>query len=245
MNEWKAFFNSYAPKYDTEVFTQNTQAEIEFLVEELGIASGDSILDVGCGTGRHSIGLASRGFLVTGVDISEGMLKIAREKMQKAGEFVQFFCQNALDIDFQSQFDAAICLCEGAMCLLGSEDDPLQRDLDVLRNIHRSLKPKAKFVLNVINGSRHLRAISDRDVAEGRYDLLSMVEVSEMEVETEEGPRLIKVRERGYTPPELRRILETAGFNVSHIYGGTAGAWNRETPRLDEMELMAIATRSQ
>jgi 2-polyprenyl-3-methyl-5-hydroxy-6-metoxy-1,4-benzoquinol methylase len=245
MNEWKIFFNGYAPNYDNEVFTKNTDWEVEFLIEELDLSKGASILDIGCGTGRHSIGLALKGYRVTGVDISSEMLKIAKEKMKTSGVIVSFICVNALDYVSDVQHDAAICLCEGAFCLLGSGDDPLERDLAVLRNINRSLKPGAKLIINVLNGCRSLRAITDQDVVEGRYDLLSMVEVSDMEFMTVKGIQSVKVRERVYTPPEFKRILNAAGFQVDHIFGGTAGSWNRETPRLDEMELMAIARKSK
>jgi 2-polyprenyl-3-methyl-5-hydroxy-6-metoxy-1,4-benzoquinol methylase len=243
MNEWKVFFNGYASKYEDEVFTKNTDFEIKFILQELDLSRGASILDIGCGTGRHSIGLAKSGFRVTGVDISPEMLKIAKINMKKSGAEVRFICANAVDYVSDTQHDAAICLCEGAICLLGSVDDPLERDLTILGNINRSLKPGGKLILNVINGCRNLRAITDQDVAEGRYDLLSMVEVSEMEFRNKKGTQQVKVRERGYTPPELKRILKTAGFRVDHVFGGTAGAWNRGTPKLDEMELMAIARK--
>jgi 2-polyprenyl-3-methyl-5-hydroxy-6-metoxy-1,4-benzoquinol methylase len=243
MNEWKVFFNAYASKYEDEIFTKNTNLEIQFLVEELDLPRGASILDIGCGTGRHSVGLALKGFQVTGVDISSGMLKIARNKMKKSGVEVCFICANAVDYVSIYQHDAAICLCEGAVCLLGSGDNPLERDLTILGNINRSLKPGGKLILNVINGCRNLRAITDKDVAESRYDILSMVELSNIEFRNEKGIQQVKVRERGYTPPELKRILKAAGFHVDHIFGGTAGSWNREIPKLDEMELMAIAKK--
>jgi 2-polyprenyl-3-methyl-5-hydroxy-6-metoxy-1,4-benzoquinol methylase len=243
MNEWKVFFNGYAPKYDNEIFTRNTDFEIEFLMKEFDLPKGASILDIGCGTGRHSVGLASMGFCVTGVDLSTQMLKIAKSRMKKVGVDVCFVCANAVEYISETQFDAAICLCEGAICLLGSEDDPLEHDVTILKNINHSLKPGAKLVLNVLNGCRNIRAITDQDVVEGRYDLLSMVEISDMEIETAKGLQRVKVREHGYTPPELNRILKIAGFQVDHIYGGTAGSWNRETPKLDEMELMGIARK--
>jgi 2-polyprenyl-3-methyl-5-hydroxy-6-metoxy-1,4-benzoquinol methylase len=56
------------------------------------------IIDIGCGTGRHSIELAKRGYSVTGVDLSGSMLERAREK---AG-------QNDVQIDFL-QLDARNC----------------------------------------------------------------------------------------------------------------------------------------
>ncbi|MCB0186742.1 MAG: class I SAM-dependent methyltransferase [Caldilineaceae bacterium] len=59
-------------------YTQNWQQEVDFLEQELDIASGGRILDVGCGTGRHAVELARRGYQVTGLDFSAGMLAEAQ-----------------------------------------------------------------------------------------------------------------------------------------------------------------------
>ena len=40
-----------------------------------------------------------------------------------------------------------------------------------------------------------------------------------------DGPRSLPVRERGYVPGELRLLCAAAGFDVEHLWGGTAGAW--------------------
>lgn len=71
---WEDFFDAHAPIYMDNVFTKNTLAEVDFLTEELALPPGGSILDVGCGTGRHSIELARRGYCVTGLDLSREML---------------------------------------------------------------------------------------------------------------------------------------------------------------------------
>jgi 2-polyprenyl-3-methyl-5-hydroxy-6-metoxy-1,4-benzoquinol methylase len=78
-NEWEAFFDGHAPYYREEPFTRNTATGIEFLVIELKLVDGESILDVGCGIGRHALPLAQRGYRVTGVDISQGTLAQARK----------------------------------------------------------------------------------------------------------------------------------------------------------------------
>ena len=140
-------------------------------------------------------------------------------------------------------FDAAICLCEGAMCLLTAGDDALERDLTILRNVHSSLRPGGRFVLNVLNGCRMIRAAGDEDVAAGRFDVVSMTELSDASQYLPDSAPPLQIRERGYTPPEIRRMLAWAGFHVDGIYGGTAGEWGLRPPKLDEIELMVLAEK--
>jgi len=88
---WEAFFDALAPVYDENVFTKNTVKEVDFLLEELRIPAGSAVLDVGCGTGRHSIELARRGYAVTGLDLSSEMLarsaaaQAASARLQRSG----------------------------------------------------------------------------------------------------------------------------------------------------------------
>ena len=241
MNEWEQFFNSaYAPNYEKEVFTKNTARELEFLIDEFKLPKGSAILDVGCGTGRHSIGLALRGYKMTGVDISQDMLNIAREEARRRHVEIELIHSDAQSFSTKTIFDGAICLCEGAFGLLGSADDPFEHDVNILKNVNRALKNEAKFILTCLSSLRNIRMYNDTDVARGKFDVLTMVDTTEMEIETGEGKKKITVRERVYTPPELRRILQTAGFQVEHIF---SGSWNRQIPKLDEYELMAICRK--
>jgi len=61
-------------------FTRDSLQEVDFIIDELRLPPSSRILDIGCGTGRHAVELARRGYKVTGVDISSGMLA----KVEKA-----------------------------------------------------------------------------------------------------------------------------------------------------------------
>lgn len=238
---WETFFDAHAPVYDENAFTKNTIQEVDFLLEELALAPSCSILDVGCGTGRHSIELAKRGYAVTGLDLSSEMLARAASAAKNAEVHVEWIHSDATRFSFPRRFDAAICLCEGAFGLLGPGDDPIDQPLSILRNISRSLKPEAKAVFTVLNAAAMLRKYQNKNVAEGRFDPLTMVESSEYP--PREGLPAVAVRERGFVPTELMLLFRLAGMSVANIWGGTAGNWGRRTLDLDEIEIMIVARK--
>lgn len=245
MNEkttWETFFDAHAPVYNENVFTKNTLVEADFLVEELGLAAGDSILDVGCGTGRHSVELARRGYAVTGLDFSSEMLAQAAAAADTAAVHVDWVRADATRFSLPRTFDAAICLCEGSFGLLGRTDGPIAQPLSILCNISRSLKPRRKLLMTVLSAARMLRLHSNDDVAAGRFDPLTLVESEECP--PREGLPAMAVRERGFVATELTLLFRLAGLSVVHVWGGTAGNWGRRALDLDEYELMVVATKT-
>ena len=243
-NEWEEFFDGHAPVYMENVFTKNTIAEVDFLLDELKLPLQSRILDIGCGTGRHAVELARRGYQVTGVDISSGMLTEAQKAAKEAGVKVEWVHADATKFTSTKLFDTAICLCEGAFGLLGTDDDPLEHDLSILGNIHAALKPGTRLILTTLNGYRMIRQYTPEDVKNGLFDPVTMVETESVEYDSPEGKKSVLVRERGYVPTELVMLLRLAGFHVDHIWGGTAGNWGRRQVELDEMEIMAVASKS-
>jgi SAM-dependent methyltransferase len=238
---WEAFFDAHAPVYEENVFTKNTVREVDFLLEELSLQPGDSILDVGCGTGRHSIELAKRGYDVTGLDLSSEMLARAADAASAAGVNVDWIHADATQFILPRKYNCAICLCEGSFGLLGQGDDPIDQPLSILCNISRSLKPQAKAVLTVLNAAAMLRKHTNEDIATGRFDPLTLVESSECP--PREGLPAIAVRERAFVATELRLLFRLAGMSVINVWGGTAGNWGRRSLDLDEIEIMVVARK--
>lgn len=241
-NSWRDFFDAHAPVYDDNVFTANTVAEVDFLLEELGLAPGGSMLDVGCGTGRHAVELARRGYEVTGLDLSAAMLARARGRAEAAGVRVELVEADATRFSFEARFDAAVCLCEGSLGLLSATDDPIEQPVAILSNIARSLRPGGVLVLTALNAIAMFRRFSDADVADGRFDPVRTVEFSEVVPVADADP--VPVRERGFTPSELTALCRLAGLQVVAVWGGTAGSWGRRPVDLDEIEIMVVARRA-
>ncbi len=76
-----------------------------------GGVSGRRVLDVGTGTGRAALALAAMGAVATGVDASEEMLAVARERAAAAGAAITFERGDAHDLPFTDRsFDVAVCL---------------------------------------------------------------------------------------------------------------------------------------
>jgi SAM-dependent methyltransferase len=238
--QWVEFFRHEAGRYLEHGFTKNTIAEVDFIERELVTRPGQSIVDVGCGTGRHSLELARRGFRCAGIDQSPEMLAVARNAAEAGGLRIDFIEGDASTVRLDRRFDHAICLCEGAFSLVEQGIDPVRYHRLILANIAGMLKPRGKFLLTALNGYRLAREHSDADVSAGHFDPASLSHSED--IEASDGVKA-RVVEKGFTPAELRLLLEDAGFRVLSVWGGTAGCWDKSALHLDEIELMVLSER--
>ena len=211
-------------------FTKGTVNEIDFLVSQLGLQPGARILDVGCGPGRHSHELARRGFLVHGIDISQAFIDLATANAVEGSSFERM---DARAMTFESEFDVAICLCQGAFGLMTAGG----HDIDVLTGIRRALKATGTLALSAFNAYFAVKYFE-----EAVFDAASGVNHEKTEVRNQDGEVLGADLWTGcYTPRELRLMLEKAKMNVRDIFSVDPGAYANAVPSLETSEYLVIA----
>ena len=106
-------FNSYGKYYDIIYADKDYEKESDFLEQTFRKHSKNmpkAIIDVGCGTGGHAIPLAKRGYEITGIDASETMINLAKEKARKAGVKADFYRIDVSRLQLDKKFDACISM---------------------------------------------------------------------------------------------------------------------------------------
>lgn len=232
------------PAYLRYSFTKGTTQEVNFLVDELGLEPGMTVLDVGCGPGRHAVELARRGIRAIGVDISEEFVRVGRDLADSAGltDMVEFHRMDARRMTFDGVADAAISLCQGAFGLGGSPvaQDPqnLQADSSVLDGARRALRPGGRIAVSAFSSYFQVRYLEDQD----RFDAASAVNHETTELIDGDGVKIgSELWTTCYTPRELRMLAERCGFTVDNIYSVVPGGYARDEPNIDTYEFLLIA----
>ncbi len=229
--------NFIKENYLEYIFTKGTVQEVDFLIEELNLAKGARILDIGCGAGRHSLELARRGFETVGVDISSGLIEVAKNVASKEKLNATFFIQDARKLEFTNEFDASICLCEGAFGLAGDE----KGHRDILKGICQALRPNGTFVLTAISallGIRNAKAES--------FDPYTLTATFNETLKSPDGQsKKVTLYTTAFTYRELKWLLQDAGFKVVATYGCVAGEFTRKPLTLDDIEIMMITKKGK
>jgi len=210
------------------------------------------ILDIGCGTGRHSIELASRGYTVVGVDLSDSQLHRAREKALAENLQVTFLKHDARKLPFSNEFDLVIMLCEGAFPLMETDEMNFQ----ILRNAVRAPRERGKLIFTTLNGLFPLFHSVKDFVAAGAtegsarpgdlsFDLMTFREQSTTSFRDDLGnTKNLQCNERYYVPSEIAWLLTSLGFGTIGIFGAKLGAFSRsDALTTEDFEMLVVAVR--
>ncbi|MBS3947735.1 MAG: class I SAM-dependent methyltransferase [Dethiobacter sp.] len=253
MKQWyEKLFENYGEQYDKESFTQGTLGECDFIEKELHYNKSLKIIDIGCGTGRHALELTKRGYSVTGIDLSQAQLKKAREKAEKENLKIEFLKHDARRLPFEDQFDVAIMLCEGGFPLMETDE----MNLEILKNVTKSLKSSAKFIFTTLNGLFPLFNSIDDFLETGTneagahyksdgFDLMTMRDYNVTTFTDDDGnEHKIECSERYYMPSEINWLLKSLGYKKIDIFGAKIGEYSREDQLTSEdFEMLVVAEK--
>ncbi|MCC7542813.1 MAG: class I SAM-dependent methyltransferase [Deltaproteobacteria bacterium] len=233
------FFNDDYLRTYVPPTPEQTRRHADFIDDSLGLAPGASVLDLGCGQGRHAIELALRGYKVVGLDLSIPMLATAGDLAQEAGVKINFIHGDMREMTFEAAFDGIYCM----DTTLGYFDDEVNRD--VIARVHKALRPGGMLLLDVVNRDFVMRHQPNLVWFEG--DGCVCMEETDMNYITS---RLLVKRTiiledgrqkqseysiRLYSLHELGQLLHNLGFRVAEVSGRltTPGVFfGAESPRL-------------
>jgi SAM-dependent methyltransferase len=217
---------------------ERAQGECDFVVSALDLQPGARLLDLCCGQGRHSVALAQRGHSVTGFDLSEYLLGLAKERAEEAGVEVEFVRGDMRELPWRNEFDAVVNLWTAFGYLESDEEDE-----KALRAVTRCLHTSGVAMFDLWNRDRMARIFQRKDwyeheghilLEEREWDWLTGRMHNRRIIVPPDGTR----RETGYvlrtyTHSEFVGMLRRSGLEWVKTYGGFDGSEYGETsPRM-------------
>jgi SAM-dependent methyltransferase len=210
-------YDQIARIYDP--WSQSVVEDVSFYVEE-AVRSGGPVLELGVGTGRIAVPMAAAGVAVTGIDSSQGMLDVARERAELAGvgALVDLRHGDMRDPPVNGEF-ALVAI--PFRSLLHMENDVDRRS--TLRAVRERLAPGGRFVFDVF-------APGAEDIADTHGRWLEREPGIWERADWHEETRTLILRVRGsdgeaemslawLSVPEWRALLEAEGFELEALYG--------------------------
>ena len=249
---YESLFENYGKQYDKEQFTHGTLGECDFIENEIHHDKSLKILDVGCGTGRHSIELSKRGYTVTGIDLSTSQLNSARQKASLLNLTIDFQEQDARKLSFANEFDVAIMLCEGGFALMETDE----MNYAILESVTKALKDSCKFIFTTLNGLfplyHSVEKFCDESTKDGNatyrsntFDLMTFREHNMLNFEDDDGNKQsLQCSERFYVPSEINWLLKSLGYKSIQIFGAKLGAFSKDDKlTTEDFEMLVIAEK--
>lgn len=217
----------YPVMFSPESF-EGAHEEVLKLLELSGVSSG-RVLDLCCGPGRHAVPLARAGLQVTGVDLSDYLLRKASERADEAKVAIDWVRKDMREFVEPGAFDLAVNLATSFGFFPAQADD-----MKVLKNMVESIHDDGVIVLDMV-GKEALaeRLPLNRQPTQERDGslLIQRVEIHDDWGRARSEWLLIRDREVQrfhfehtlYSGRELRELMSWAGLSRVELYGGLDG----------------------
>lgn len=239
-------YTGFAQVYDT--FMDNVPYDewgeyLVSLLKKYGVEDG-LVLDMGCGTGAMTRYLDAHGYDMTGIDVSEEMLTIAKEK---SSSDILYLLQDMREFELYGTMRAAVSICDSMNYIL-EEDDLLQ----VFSLVNNYLDPGGIFIFDLNTVYKYQEILGEQTIAEDReecsfiwdnfYDEEEMINEYDLTVFVQEEGDLFRRYcethyQRAYSLETVRALIEKAGMEVLAIYD--AFTYNKPKPDSERVYFVA------
>jgi SAM-dependent methyltransferase len=247
-------YTGFAEVYD--LFMDNIPYEewgayLKGLLKEYGIEDG-LVMELGCGTGSMTEILAGAGYDMIGIDYSEEMLEIAREKKETSGHDILYLCQDMREYELYGTVRAIVSVCDSMNYVL--EEESIEHILHMAATSY--LDYGGLFIFDLNTEYKYREILGEQTIAENRdegsfiwenyYDEEQMINeyMLTLFIREEDG-RYRKYEEehyqRAYTLAHIRTLVERSGLKLLHIYD----AFTREPAKADSERVYVICQRKQ
>ena len=202
---------------------------LDNLLAFLKIPSGSSILDCGCGKGRHSIYLNEKGFEVTGIDISENSILEAKKSEKENLTFYVHDMRNLFRINY---YDVALNL----FTSFGYFEKDHENDKSI-KATASAIKKNGWFVLDFMNAEKEIRELITQDKCQtgeitfniGRYTDQNFI-IKEIAVSDKGKTYSYRERVKRYNRNDLEKFFSQNKLEVVNIFGDyNLAPFNEET----------------
>ncbi len=223
-------YGDFAAFYDALTGDVDYAAWAEYLLALFNRHGGAhaELLDLACGSGSLSLELTARGVDVIGVDGSQEMLAIAREKAEEAGLSVMYLCQDMRELDLYGTVDGAVCMLDSLSHICKTDELA-----EILRRLGLFIAPDGLLIFDVNTPYKHREVLGDNAfvfeedefmcVWRNRYHAARQEVSMQLDFFLEEDGVYRRytdaVRERAYALPTWKKLLTQAGFELLAVYG--------------------------
>jgi SAM-dependent methyltransferase len=251
-----ASYDVYARFYDLHFGDVDTDL---FMIEQFAARYGSPILELACGTGRVLLPLARQGYQVTGVDVSPGMLEVARRKIaaENLTNRITLVEQDMRELDLDARFNLAFVAVNSFMHLLNTDDQ-----LAALTRIRHHLNPGGLLLLDLFNpdlarlldmkgqvildqsttdpDTGHLVMRFHADTVDlGQQQIHVTFIIEEIDGECQVRRVVFPFEVRYLFRYELELLLRQAGFELEAVYG----SYELDEYTGDSAKMIAVARR--
>jgi SAM-dependent methyltransferase len=219
-SDWTTtFFNGLAVEFWVTVAPPPSASEIEFL---RSVFPGNELLDVACGAGRYTIPLFHAGYAMTGVDLSDDFLSVARQREPR----IDWHRGDVRALPWRERFDGALCFGNSFGYFPREETRPF------LRGLAQTLKPGGAFVIESGATAESLlpALVRERTMQAGEIAFSSVASydarTSVLEVEYTFAKGDVRETKTAsttiFTAGEVGAMLREAGFAEVEVYASAA-----------------------